>query len=294
MDKPEGLTSHDLVGKVRRLYNTRRVGHTGTLDPMATGLLVLLVGRATKLCDYLQAGQKRYIADLALGIVTDSQDVTGTVLARCDDLPDPAAVERICRDFVGEQEQIPPMYSAKKVDGQKLYDLARRGIEIERAPAKITVFSLESSPIDPQKGLYRLDVRCSKGAYIRTLCHDIGRALGCGGAMAALRRIQNGAFSLSDAHTLSELESLSPEDRLALLLPPESALTDLPRLILPDFYANLALHGCEIYQKKIGTAYPDGSLVRMCDKDGFFALGQARPFPEGSAIKPTVQMGTDR
>lgn len=295
LDKPRGLTSHDLVGEVRRLYGTRRVGHTGTLDPMATGLLVMLIGRATKLSDFLLSGRKRYIAELALGIVTDSQDITGTVLSRWDfgnPLPDPAAVAKVCARFVGEMDQVPPMYSAKKVDGQKLYDLARQGIEIGRAPARITVYSLDAAAIDSEKGLYRLDVICSKGTYIRTLCHDIGQTLGCGGVMTTIRRIQNGAFSVGDAHTPEELESLPPDVRAALLIPPDAAFADLPRLDLPDFYANLASHGCEIYQKKIGTGYPDGTLVRMYGKAGFFALGQVREFPGGSAVKPVRQIGT--
>ncbi len=290
LDKPAGVSSHDMVGKIRKLYGTRKVGHAGTLDPMATGLLVLLIGRVTKLSDFLLTGDKEYHASLQLGVVTDTQDTTGEILERCGEIPDPGRVAEVCKSFLGEQTQVPPMYSAKKIDGQKLYDLARKGQEVEREACPIVIRKLELSPVDPDTGLYGLDVVCSKGTYIRTLCHDIGQVLGCGGAMAALRRKRSGTFAIREAHTVEELEALTMDERIALLKSAEDALSDLPKVILPAFFANLASHGCEIYQKKIGTTYPIGQLVRMYGGDGLFALGQVGDFPDGAAIKPIRQL----
>lgn len=290
LDKPAGVSSHDMVGKIRKLYGTRKVGHAGTLDPMATGLLVILIGRVTKLSDFLLTGDKAYAAMLQLGIVTDTQDVTGEIVERICALPSPERVAEVCRSFLGPQTQIPPMYSAKKIDGQKLYDLARRGEEVERKACEIVIRELELSAVNADMGIYNLDVVCSKGTYIRTLCHDIGQRLGCGGAMAALRRRRSGTFSIEDAHTVEELEALSMPERIALLKSADQALSDLPKVILPAFYANLASHGCEIYQKKIGTTYAIGQLVRMYGGDGLFALGKVGDYPDGTAIKPIRQL----
>ena len=187
LDKPAGPTSHDMVGRVRRLYGTRRVGHTGTLDPLATGLLVVLVGRAAKAAEYLVSDEKHYTATLRLGITTDTEDVTGEVLTRTEALPKAEAVASACAAMVGKSEQIPPMYSALKVGGRKLVDIARAGGEVEREARPIEIYSLTCTPTDTPSD-YRLDVHCSTGTYIRTLCTDIGAKLGCGGVVATLRR----------------------------------------------------------------------------------------------------------
>ena len=285
VNKHLGVTSHDVVGKIRRLYGTKRVGHTGTLDPMASGVLVVLIGRAAKAAEYLVSEQKRYRATLRLGLTTDTEDTTGQILTECDSLPSREAVMKVCGTFVGSLEQIPPMYSALKVDGKKLCDLARQGVEIERKPRPITVYSLECTPTD-SPAEYLLDVHCSSGTYIRTLCADIGKALGCGGAMASLVRMETERFSLDRAYTVSALEEMTDQERAACLIPTESLFDSLPSVSLPAFYEKLCRSGCEIYQKKIKCDYPPGQRVRLSTTQGnFFAIGEVRDYPDGSAIK---------
>lgn len=285
IDKGEGMTSFDVVGKIRRLYGTKQVGHTGTLDPMATGLLTVLVGRAVKASEYLTEHDKTYQATLKLGITTDTEDISGKVLTEKRDIPDPEKVKKTCESFVGNIKQIPPMYSALKRDGKKLCDLAREGIEIEREARDITVYSLTCKETD-KKDEYTLEVACSKGTYIRTLCADIGKALGCGGVMAALRRTSVGEFSLENAVTLTELENMTESEREALLLDTESLFYEHKKVVLPDFFARLCNSGCEIYLKKLGIDLPIGEKVRLYDKDGFFSLGEVREFDNGKAVKP--------
>ena len=283
INKGAGMTSHDVVGRVRRIYNTKRVGHTGTLDPMAAGVLCVLVGRAAKAAEYLGADTKRYRATLRLGITTDTEDTTGKILTECGDIPCEERVREAVSGFVGDIMQIPPMYSALKVGGKKLCDLARRGEIIEREARPITVFSLECERIDERN--YTLDIHASSGTYVRTLCADIGAALGCGGAMASLERSACGNFKIEDALTLDELSELDETAKADKLLPVESLFSDLPQVLLPEFFSRLASSGCEIYQKKIGCAYPVGTRVRMYNKDGFFALGEVRDYENGTAIK---------
>lgn len=283
INKSEGMTSHDVVNRVRRVYSTKRVGHTGTLDPMASGVLVVLVGRAAKAAEYLGADEKKYRATLRLGITTDTEDTTGKILTESTLIPDEDEVASACASFVGKIMQTPPMYSALKVDGKKLVDLARRGEVIERQSREIEVFSLSCKRIDGQN--YSLDIHASKGTYVRTLCADIGAKLGCGGAMASLMRTACGNFKIEDAITLDELQAFSKEEAEALLLPTESLFSELSEVRLPEFFARLAASGCEIYQKKIGTSLSVGERVRLFDARGFFALGEVREYPEGSAIK---------
>ncbi len=285
VNKPVGITSHDVVGRVRRLFGTRRVGHTGTLDPLASGVLVVLVGRAAKAAEYLVCDEKSYRATMRLGLTSDTEDVTGTLLPTGAPLPNFARVSEACRAFVGEIEQIPPMYSALKVDGQKLYDLARRGITVERKARPVTVHALTVTPTETPTD-YLLDVTCSAGTYIRTLCADIGAALGCGGVMATLERTAAGGFSLAEAHTLEALDSMSGAERIATLLPTESLFATLPACSLPAFYERLFRSGCEIYQKKIGTHFELGMRLRVCNADDkFFALGEVREYADGTAVK---------
>ena len=285
VDKPEGKTSHDVVWKVRKLFGTKKVGHTGTLDPMATGVLVVLLGRAAKACEYVSHDEKVYEATLRLGLTTDTEDVTGTVLSTSEALPSSDEVEAILPSFRGEILQIPPMYSALKVNGRKLCDIARAGETVEREARPVTVKSLQCDPTDTPSD-YRMTVRVSGGTYIRTLCADIGGALGCGGVMAALRRTEAGGFPISACVTLDELESMEPEQRLALLRPVEELFSDLETLCLPDFYRTLCRNGCEIYLKKLGVSFPVGTRVRLCDEVGnFFALGEVMEFEEGIAVK---------
>ncbi len=285
VNKHRGVTSHDIVNKIRRLYNTKRVGHTGTLDPMATGVLVVLVGRAAKAAEYLTCDKKAYRATLRLGITTDTEDITGNILSESDSVPSAEKVREAVSHFVGKTEQIPPMYSALKVGGKKLCDLARQGEIIERKPRQIEIFSIDCVPTDNECE-YILDVECSSGTYIRTLCADIGKELSCGGAMATLERRVAGNFGIESAHTIEEIEVLDDRARLEILCPTEELFFDLQKVVLPDFYEKLFRNGCEIYLKKIRSEIELGQRVALFDKNGlFYALGEVREYPDGNAIK---------
>ena len=284
VDKPSGMTSHDVVNAVRRLYQTKKVGHTGTLDPMATGVLCVLVERAAKAAEYLVSDEKIYEATLRLGIKTTTDDTEGEITAKSDNIPSEDEVLSAVAEFVGKQKQIPPMYSALKKDGVKLIDLARRGIEVEREARDIEIFSVSAAKINETD--YSLSVHCSKGTYIRTLCADIGEKLGCHGAMASLRRIKSGNFSIENAVTLEQLASATKEERVGLLLPCEALFEGCEAVKLNDFFARLAHSGNEIYQEKIHTDFELGKRIRLYDKDGFFALGEVMRYSDRTAIKP--------
>lgn len=284
LNKPSGMTSHDCVNRIRRLYNTKKVGHTGTLDPMATGVLPILIGRAAKAADLLTAENKSYRAGLKLGITTDTEDTTGNTLTTSDSIPSEDEVRKVCADFVGDIMQIPPMYSALKVGGQKLVDLARRGITVEREARAIKIFSLNVEKSD-RADEYILTVSCSKGTYIRTLCADIGEKLGCGGCMSSLERLGSGNFSIEEAVTLEQLDEIDHDARLDLLRPVESLFSDLKEIKLPEFFEKLSRNGCEIYLKKLGIELNVGERVRVSGKNGFYALGEVLDYPDGAAIK---------
>ena len=210
VDKPQGWTSQDVTARLRRVYATRRIGHGGTLDPMATGVLPVFVGRATRGVEFFEHAEKTYDTVLLLGRTTDTQDVTGATLAEKAVHLSPADMEKVLPRFRGDILQVPPMYSALKVNGKKLYELARKGQEVERQPRPITVFELTNLGFDGTR--LSLRVKCSKGTYIRTLCQDIGEALGCGGCMEALRRVRAGEYGIEDAVPLEQLlESETPE-----------------------------------------------------------------------------------
>ncbi len=288
-NKPAGCTSHDVIYRVRKLYGTRQVGHTGTLDPLAEGVLVVMVGRAVKASELLSSDTKEYVATLKLGLTTDTEDITGAVLTKHEGaLPDFSAVKAVAAEFVGDIMQTPPMYSALKVDGKKLVDLARSGKTVEREKRQVRVERLDVFPTETE-GEYLLNVRVSKGTYIRTLCADIGQRLGCGAVMKTLVRTSAGAFGIESSFTEEQLKSMSPEERVAALTPVDVLFEDAPSVCLSDFFARLASCGCEIYQKKIKSDIPMDSLVRMYDKNGFFAVGRVQEFPDGSAIKPLKQ-----
>ena len=285
VNKHAGVTSHDIVGMVRRLFGTRAVGHAGTLDPMATGVLVVLLGRAAKATEYLSGGDKRYIATLRLGLTTDTQDTTGTVLTTCEVIPNEEQLQAALPAFRGEILQMPPMYSALKVGGQKLVDLARQGVVVERRARPVTVHALTAVPTDCNTD-YTLDVTCSGGTYIRTLCEDIGASLGCGGTMASLCRATACGFTLDESVTIEELERMDREARLALLRPTESLFSHLPSLTLPAFYDRLIGNGCAVALSKLRVVHPLGTRVRLYHPDGrFFALAEVVSTDEGLAIK---------
>ena len=282
LNKEEGLTSQSAVNRVKRLFGAEKAGHTGTLDPMATGVLPVLLGRAVKASEFMLSSDKHYRATLRLGMTTDTEDTTGEVLSRADTLPTAEEVFAAADAFRGEILQTPPMYSALKQNGKKLVDLARAGITVEREPRQITVRRLTLRQLSPSD--YEMDVVCSKGTYIRTLCADIGASLGVGGVMASLCRTEAAGFSLSDAHTLKEAEELSDEGRRALLFPVERVFLSLPKVTLPPFFARLARNGAPIYQKKVGVSLPEKSRVRLSDADGFFAVAESRETADGMAF----------
>ena len=292
LDKPPSLTSMDAVNYVRRIYRTQQVGHTGTLDPIATGVLVMLVGRAVKVCEYTAGEDKRYSAILRLGIETDSGDITGETLRVSNDpIPSFDQVDAAARSLLGERDQLPPMLSAVRVNGRRLYEIAREGGEIERRARRVRIDRIEVTPTESESD-YILDIACGGGTFVRTICTEIGDILGCGGTMAALRRTGAGDFTIDDAHTVQQLVSMSDDELKALLRPVESVLTGIPELTLPDFFGGLARHGNEIYLKKIRKDIPLGTRVRMKDSSGFFALGEVREFENGPAVKPVKAFWT--
>ena len=267
VDKPAGWTSMDVCAKLRGIYREKRVGHAGTLDPMATGVLPVFVGQATKAVSFAENGRKEYEAELRLGLITNTQDSTGEVLETRPVSVSRSEVEAILPRFTGELRQVPPMFSAVKRNGKKLYELARRGIEVERAPRPVTVFELTLlEQLTPES--YRLRVLCSKGTYIRTLCHDLGEALGCGGCMSALRRTMAAGFTLDDAVTLERAAA----EREALLLPLTVFFREYPLFLLKD---EALERRCRCGNPLSVPALPDG-IYRVCGQDGtLLALSRA-------------------
>ena len=264
VDKPQDWTSHDVVAKLRGVFGERRIGHSGTLDPLATGLLVVFLGKATKAVEFSEAAEKEYLAHLRLGIETDTQDITGTVLHTSAEIPDRAALEAVLPQFCGEIQQIPPMYSAIKVNGKKLYDIARRGGEVERQPRSIFIHEL--SVLGEENGEFVLRICCSKGTYIRTLCHDIGKALGCGGVMTALRRTRVGGYDVQDAYTVAALSGMERDEAESLLLPLDSVFSDLQAVTLSCQNEAHCRNG-----RPFSLELSDGSY-RLYGKDGQFLM----------------------
>ncbi len=262
VDKPQGWTSQDVTARLRRVFNTRRIGHGGTLDPMATGVLPVFVGRATRGVEFFEHAQKTYEAVLRLGVITDTEDITGTVLEEREVSLSEADFLEILPRFRGKIHQIPPMYSALKVGGQKLCDLARKGREVERQPRKIEIFQLECLAFSGREA--KLLVHCSKGTYIRTLCKDIGDALGCGGCMAALRRVTAGEYTIGQAVPLETLlETDRPE---AYLQPVDSMFRNYPQVILTANQEKRCRNG-----NSFSIQLEDGSY-RAYSQDGEFLM----------------------
>lgn len=286
VNKHAGVTSHDIVFKIRKLFQTKKVGHTGTLDPLATGILPVLVGRSAKAAEYLLSENKKYVAELKLGITTDTEDITGNILTKTDTYPTKNEFFEACKKMVGDIKQIPPMYSALKVNGKKLLDLAREGITIERQARDIKIFEIVPKAIKENEGIYQISVFCSKGTYIRTLCGDIGKLLGCGAVMTKLERTRTGNFDIKDSYTISALEEMSYEERLSMLIPTDTLFVEAEKVKLSGFYLRLFKSGCEIYQEKIKTAYPVNTFLRIYDEENdFLALAQVKEFEKGTAIK---------
>jgi len=270
LDKPSDITSNAALQIARRLLAARKAGHTGTLDPMASGLLPLAFGEATKFSQMLLDADKTYEAGVKLGIQTDTGDAEGTVLSVQPVNVDEAALRAALVRFTGEIEQTPPMYSALKRDGKPLYEYARAGIEIERAPRRVTITELTLLAFQED----RLDLRvtCSKGTYIRSLAMDIGAALGCGAHLDSLRRTRIGAFDLSGSVTLDTLDATAPAQRDTLLAPVDTLLKDFPTLELDSACARLILQGQPLCLP--GREAPPGNCARLYGPDGFLGLGQ--------------------
>ena len=263
IDKPEGWTSQDVAAKLRGVFRERRVGHGGTLDPMATGVLPIFIGRATRAVEFFESAEKEYIAGLRLGVETNTQDTTGEVLAERPVAVTRQQVEEVLTSFLGPQQQLPPMYSAVKIGGKKLYELARQGKTVERKARDIEILELEL--LDGEGTDWQFRVRCSKGTYVRTLCHDIGQALGCGGCMSGLRRTQAGCYGIGQAVTMEAL--LAMEDPASRLLPVDSMFAGLPAIKARENQVKPIFNGAEIRIRDLR----DGEY-RVYGPDGTFLM----------------------
>ena len=262
IDKPQGKTSHDIVGIMRKKFGTRRVGHTGTLDPMATGVLPICIGNATRASDMLTESDKKYRAQLLLGKRTDTLDIEGDVLEERAVNVTEQEIRDVIDTFIGEIDQIPPMYSAIKKDGKKLYELARQGIEIEREPRRINIYSIDI--IDINIPYITVDVHCSKGTYIRSLCDDIGTKLGTGAVMTKLRRTYTAGFSIDDAYTIEQLDAI--EDLSKTLNPTDSLFADLPQIYLNEKQERSIVNGVRMTWRQ----GEDGKTYRVYGADRRF------------------------
>ncbi len=270
INKEKGYTSHDVVARLRSILGMRKIGHTGTLDPDAVGVLPVCLGKATKVCSLLTDTDKCYEAVMRLGIETDTQDLSGRVLRECPVCISEQEIAEASESFVGEIEQIPPMYSALKVGGQKLCDLAREGKTVERTPRAVKVYSLEILEISLPR--VKLRISCSKGTYIRTLCHDIGQKLGCGAAVEELVRTRAAGFTLEEARTLQEIETLQNQGRLdEVRIPIEKLFEDRPRFIVKKEHEKALLNGNELRLSWGETRTPIRGEAAVFLPDGRFA-----------------------
>jgi tRNA pseudouridine55 synthase len=283
--KEAGFTSHDVVAKLRGICGQKKIGHTGTLDPDAVGVLPVCLGSATRLCDMLTDRSKAYEAVLLLGKVTDTQDISGNVLEEHPVDVTPKQAEEAIRSFIGEQEQIPPMYSALKVNGKKLYELARAGKEVERKARRIRITDIRIDRIELPR--IAIHVECSKGTYIRTLCHDIGQMLGCGGTMESLKRTRVGSFYEKEALTLGQIEVLAREGRLMeKVIPVERMFVSCPKLIIQPRFEHLLENGNAFYPNQI-LRRMEGEAVREKDDS------DEAPLPDGDGGAKQVRVGSE-
>lgn len=270
--KESGFTSHDVVAKLRGILGQKKIGHTGTLDPEATGVLPICLGNATKLCDLLTDKDKTYKAVLKLGIVTDTQDMTGNVEKQQEVSCEQNEVEQVILSFVGDYEQIPPMYSALKVNGKKLYELAREGKVVERKARPITIHKIEICNIDMATKEVEFIVSCSKGTYIRTLCHDIGEKLGCGGCMKSLVRTKVSRFVIDEGLTLGQIEELKAQDKLnEYILSPDAIFAKNAAIVMKESADRFVYNGNAFMEKNIKEKYAGNEeQFRVYDSKGVF------------------------
>lgn len=275
LDKPKDITSFGAVARVRRICGEKKCGHTGTLDPMATGVLTIMLGGSTRFCELLPSHDKAYTAAFRLGTVTDTLDITGKVLETREVNVTAEQVRERIKDFIGDISQLPPMYSAVSVNGQRLYDLARQGIEVERKAREVTVFSIEILNENEQAGEYEIAVECSSGTYIRTLIADLGEALGCGAVLTELRRTKANGFDISQAVTLEQLEKATENGELdGVLIPVDKALEEYPVIKVTAAQAKRFRNGGELDLQRL--KYPRMlGLFRIYDpEDNFIGLGE--------------------
>lgn len=280
--KEKGYTSHDVVAKLRGIVGQKKIGHTGTLDPDATGVLPVCLGKATKLCDMLTDKNKTYETVLLLGQVTDTQDTSGSVLARkTTDYLTEEQVKEVIEEFVGVYEQIPPMYSALKVNGKKLYELARQGIEIERKARPVQIYGIHIKEMDLPR--VKMEVTCSKGTYIRTLCHDIGKKLQCGGCMEELIRTRVSRFCIDDSFSLEQIVRLQEENKLKeILVPIDEMFLQYKKIVVQGKAVSLVYNGNPFFRRQGETMceLSEGELVRVYDNQdrfiGIYAYNEER------------------
>ncbi len=270
--KEKGYTSHDVVARLRKIVGQKKIGHTGTLDPDAEGVLPVCLGRATRLCDMLTDHDKTYRTVLLLGRSTDTQDISGKVLEEHDAAHvAPEEAEKCVMDFVGDYDQVPPMYSALKINGKKLYELAREGKTVERKSRRVTIYDIQITDVNIPE--ISMEVNCSKGTYIRTLCQDIGDRLGVGGCMKTLLRTRVGHFDISGSIRLDEVEEKVHSGRLnEILIPLDAVFADLDRAVIADRYASLAYNGNPVFEKNLqeSPVRTSGSRCRLYDSKGRF------------------------
>lgn len=287
INKPQDFTSFDVVAIIRRCFNTKKAGHGGTLDPMATGVLPIFTGGATKAVDMLPENGKSYRAGFRLGLASDTQDIWGTLTQRDGGRISEEALQSVLRQFRGEITQLPPMYSAVKVNGRKLCDLARRGIEVEREPRRITISRLEAVSFDGTDGV--LEVDCSAGTYIRTLIHDIGEAAGTGAVMTELCRTRSHGFGLAQCHTIDEIRGADEQTLRDWLMPVESAFSGYPAIELDDVQQRMYLNGVRLDAKRLSCREPVGQPCRIRGSAGFLGLAHITAEDELVSLKRFTQ-----
>ena len=234
INKPVAMTSFDVIAILRKTLNMKRIGHTGTLDPDATGVLPVCIGKGTKLVEMLTANDKQYVAEVKLGIVTDTQDISGNILKTSDVCVDFDDIKKVALEFTGEQEQIPPMYSAIKIDGKKLYELARDGKTVDRKPRKINIQNITVYDYNSECNTFKMKVDCSKGTYIRTLANDIGEKLGCGATLSALNRTKSGRFSIESAYTLEQIKNMTEKNDYSFITPVDEVMCEYKKIVLAE------------------------------------------------------------
>ena len=291
VNKPQDFTSFDVVAKLRGILGMKRLGHGGTLDPMATGVLPVFVGNATKACDIMPDNTKSYLAGFRLGQTSDTQDVWGNVR----DISDMAVTEddilAVLPEFTGRIMQLPPMYSAVQVNGKRLYDLARQGIEVEREARQIEVSSLKLTEYAADTREGKLEIACGKGTYIRTIINDIGERLGCGGIMTSLVRTSSCGFALADCFTFDEIQKAKDEDRLEeLLLPVDKVFVSLPKLVLGEAQARMYRNGVKLDMARVRGILPDCDTYRIYAQDGTF-FGTAVTDRENGLLRVGKNLG---